>query len=251
MSDTTNEETNRCIHSRPNRTMDLKNPDKYNDEFEHAFTPHLEHLKAEVSEPIESTISSTDTGHASVVYSLTRHLGDTSDSLTVVETGTGNGVFSLAIALGLKNSGGGRLFSIDLPFRLGEDLERHRAKTWDGFMGACIPKDKKPGWIVDEHPASMSSVRIEWWKGSVQKKLPRLPPCPREGGPKLWVFDSGHDFLTQSFELETAVAESAADGPYIFLDDNGWEGVDVADRTAEKHALNHERLPGPASLLYP
>lgn len=133
----------------------------------------------------------------------------------VVETGVCNGVSSLAILHALDHNGRGRLVSVDLPLRADEDLDEFRAKTFDDYGGAAIPKDKDAGWIVPDRLRDRWDLRI----GKSQHELPQL--LPEIAPVDVFLHDSEHSHPCQMFEYELAWHHLGAGG-LLVSDDTSW-----------------------------
>lgn len=219
------------------------------------FESYLQEQIERVSDPVASTLSGANVEQASHIYGLTRLMSEWSGYVNVVETGTANGVFSLSILLGISHSPyPGSLYTIGLPFRKGEDIEDHRKKTWSGFKGARTPKQKPPGWFATENPffdlhnLGSSPPSLHRFEGLVQSQLPHIF-CLDNPDPNLWVFDSGHDAPTQTFELEFSFHHGRKDA-VIFMDDRAFDGTDAVSPVAEKYGAHiHGDTPGIAATL--
>lgn len=161
-----------------------------------------------------------------------------------VETGTCNGVSTTALAAGVLEGGGGTLYSIDLPFREGDDLDAFQQQTSTGFKGACIPADEKPGWIV---PDEMEGV---WCliEGKSQVQLPRLLSDLYFDGerPGIFLHDSEHSLTCQAMELELAW-HAVRPGGLIFCDDAGW--TEAFESVADKYSARWAWVAGGMAVM--
>lgn len=117
-----------------------------------------------------------DPGLAWMVWALVRHLRPE----RVVETGVGRGITTAVILEGLERNGAGRLWSIDLPPLLEQDLA--------GETGAAVPSDARGRWTL--------------LRGSSRRLLPGL--MAGLGEIDVFVHDSMHTARNVRFELDRA-----------------------------------------------
>jgi predicted O-methyltransferase YrrM len=121
-----------------------------------------------------------------------------------VETGVCNGFSSAFILLAMKHNGGGVLHSIDLPEMEGQTYEIDH--FWEGKMGAVVPREKQPGWVIP------SGLRANW-ELTLGKSTERLKPLlERLGSIDFFLHDSEHSYQCMSFEFRTA---------YVYLREGG------------------------------
>jgi hypothetical protein len=115
-----------------------------------------------------------DPGLARLAWCATRHLRPE----FVVETGVGRGVTTRVLLEGLERNGTGRLWSIDLPPLLHQELT--------GQIGAGVPEDGRGRWTL--------------LRGSSRRFLPGLVGgLPRVD---LFLHDSSHTARNLAFELD-------------------------------------------------
>jgi predicted O-methyltransferase YrrM len=134
---------------------------------------------------------------------------------TVVETGVYNGASSYVILSALETNGKGQLHSIDYPFYAHESISHFRENTFDGYGGAAIPQDKKPGWIIP------SNLREKWHLtiGKSQEELPEILSELEEID--FFMHDSEHSTPCMIFEYEVALNYIRNNG-LIISDDISW-----------------------------
>jgi hypothetical protein len=135
-----------------------------------------------------------DTALVRAIWCLTRHLRPKK----VVETGVAHGVTSRCILEAINRSGGGHLWSIDLP-----PLER----VWRKQVGAAV--------------GDRYSDRWSYIKGSSRRRLPKL--LSRLGRIDLFIHDSLHSERNVRFELDRAWAALRPKGAIVVDDvDANW-----------------------------
>lgn len=140
-----------------------------------------------------------------VVYFLVRK----AKPKVVVETGVAAGVLTGFILQALKDNGGGKLYSVDLPFqwyKYGSNNELHLDS---------LPSGKMPGYIV---PKSLKKN----WKlilGDTYEKLPMLTKKLKKID--IFLHDSEHTHKTMMFEYKTAWPLIEKSG-YLLSDDVGF-----------------------------
>lgn len=151
----------------------------------------------------------------------------------VVETGVCNGLSSLTILLALEANDRGRLYSIDYPYHVDEDLAEFRAETFAEFGAAAVPADREPGWVVPE------SLRKRW-ELRLGKSQELLGPLLDDVGPvDLFVHDSEHSTPCMMFEFEAAFAHFSADG--LLIADDIW-ATPAWDAFVTERGLEEGRL---------
>jgi predicted O-methyltransferase YrrM len=117
----------------------------------------------------------------------------------VVETGVGYGVTSAFLLAALRENGGGRLDSIDIP-----PLERGS----DAVVGALVPPDLTDSWTVHRG----MSRRV-------------LPAVLAEAGPiDVFVHDSQHTYDNMRFEMDAAWSR-LREGGVLLSDDVEWNAA--------------------------
>lgn len=151
-------------------------------------------------------------GTAARLYGLIR----TSRPLRVVETGVCNGVSSMIILRALAVNGQGDLASIDLPEFTDTDYDD--GTFWDGKLGAVVPRDRQPGWLVPEE----LRTRWELTLGRSQEVLP--PLLRRLGTIDFFLHDSEHSPECMRFEYESAW-EYLRPGGVLASDDVTWNSA--------------------------
>jgi hypothetical protein len=135
-----------------------------------------------------------DAGFVRAIWCLIRHLRPNH----VVETGVAHGVTSRFILEALERSGGGHLWSIDLP-----PLER----VWQKQVGMAI--------------GDRYTQRWSYIKGSSRRRLPEL--LSQLGQIDLFIHDSLHSERNVRFELDTAWAAVKPGGALVVDDvDVNW-----------------------------
>jgi hypothetical protein len=135
-----------------------------------------------------------DAGFVRAIWCLIRHL----KSNHVVETGVAHGVTSRFILEALEQSGGGHLWSIDLP-----PLER----VWQQQVGIAV--------------GGRNAERWSYIKGSSRRRLPEL--LSQLGQIDLFIHDSLHSERNVRFELDRAWAAVRPGGALVVDDvDANW-----------------------------
>lgn len=164
------------------------------------------------------------------LYALARTLHG---NAVVVETGVCNGVSSLCLLLGLAEGEGGRLCSVDYPYRADEDLAAFREETFEGYGGAAVPPGEEPGWIVPD------DLRDRWTlvMGKSQRELPRL--LAGMDAIDLFLHDSEHSVPCMIFEYELAW-EWLRPGGVLVSDDIRWN--DAFRLFAGSRGAEHGRI---------
>jgi len=118
----------------------------------------------------------------------------------VIETGTANGVSTAYLLAALERNAAGRLVSIDLPFRAGEDELLHPlvpGTAIDMYDASPLPLGKDPGWVVPEELRERWELRL----GDARELLPAL--LAEVGDVDVFFHDSLHTREHMLFELET------------------------------------------------
>jgi hypothetical protein len=135
-----------------------------------------------------------DAGFVRAIWCLIRHLKPNH----VVETGVAHGVTSRFILEALERSGGGHLWSIDLP-----PLER----VWQKQVGMAV--------------GGRNADRWSYIKGSSRRRLPEL--LSQLGQIDLFIHDSLHSERNVRFELDRAWAAVRPGGALVVDDvDVNW-----------------------------
>lgn len=149
----------------------------------------------------------------------------------VVETGTCNGVFTLSVIMAFHHGDiKGKITSIDLPYRVTDNLDEFREKTTNNFKGACIPSNKDSGWII---PDDLSSYLFQY----IGKTQVYLPYVITRSEPKMLIFDSEHSLNCQMLELELAIHNT--NNALVIMDDIGW--TDAFSYVTDKYNVRYER----------
>lgn len=152
---------------------------------------------------------------AQALYALLR----ASRPKTVIETGVCSGVSSYAILRALRDNGGGRLISIDMP-----DYEKVYLPALGLPPGALIPEGKQPGFTVPNALRAGWDLRL----GLAQELLPLALREVRELD--VFLHDSQHTYEHMWWEYETAWTHLRAGG--LLLSDDVFQNRAFPDFAA-------------------
>lgn len=144
------------------------------------------------------------------LYSAVRAI----DADLIIETGVASGISTTAL-LAATQATGGEVVSIDLPFRVDDDLEARRGETYEEFGGAAVPADATSGWAIPDELCKHWTLH----EGKSQRILPEV--LVEHGEFDMFVHDSEHSRLCMSFELE-ATWPRLREGGIIICDDVSW-----------------------------
>lgn len=177
--------------------LGVKWPCQYTSEFQCLWPEVMRELEAKGIQAGPASFKAWNDGDAGLVraiWCLIRHLRPNH----VVETGVAHGVTSRFILEALERSGGGHLWSIDLP-----PLER----VWQKQVGIAIGDRYMQRW--------------SYIKGSSRRRLPEL--LSQLGQIDLFIHDSLHSERNVRFELEKAWAVVKPGGALVVDDvDVNW-----------------------------
>lgn len=134
----------------------------------------------------------------------------------LVETGVCNGVSTAVLLAALERNGAGQLDSVDLPEH--SHTSYPPGTFWEGKLGAVVPRDKPPGWLV---PARLRG-RWRLHLGRSQVVLPRL--LGELGSIDFFLHDSEHSYECMSFEYQLAW-HYLVDGGLLVSDDTTWNSA--------------------------
>jgi len=158
------------------------------DEFEAVWGGLAESLAAS-SSFVGEWIHDADPGLTRIAWCVVRHL----QPAKIVETGVARGITSRILLEALERSGGGRLWSVDLP------LLRSR---WHDQTAAAVPSDRRARWT--------------YVRGSSRRRLPNL--LAELGAIDLFLHDSAHTEANMRYEFETGWAALRSGGVLLSHD---------------------------------
>jgi hypothetical protein len=179
--------------------------------FEEVWSAALDDLDSRGLQVGRGTFGSWDDGDsrlAQVAWCVTRHLRPE----RIVETGVARGLLTRVVLEAVERNDRGRLWSIDLPPLLAQDLGEETA--------AAVPQDRRERWTL--------------LRGTSRRLLPRL--LADLGQIDLFIHDSSHTTRNVRFELERAW-RALSPGGLALIDD-------VEKNAATAHFLTaHPRTP--------
>jgi hypothetical protein len=143
------------------------------------------------------------------LFALVRHFRPRQ----MVETGVCNGVSTAVLLTALERNGEGHLYSVDLPEHT--DTTYPPGTFWEGKLGAVVPRDRPPGWLVPTHLRARWTLQL----GRSQEVLP--PLLASLGAIDAFLHDSEHSYQCMEFEYRLAW-QYLTPGGVLISDDITW-----------------------------